>query len=260
MLRYVIPMLVLIPLPAAAQDALAQAAQTYRGLTGEWAEPSKNCADPADTWSFGMQSVRAGNQRLELLGVGTGAQGITIDLVSQSTGQRVPLALIPTSSGVAVRGSGISADLQRCLAVAQEPTSPFPAPEDNITAQSLDPDVPSSDELRDALAANRPAPSAPAAEADDQPEDDLSADEAFRTAYSGSYSSGGACDWRIDDGRITANGSGYDVMNVSGDASRLGVQAMGDDGTPITFTLTPDGSGARVQGSGDAPSATLRPC
>ena len=271
-------LLCLAPLPALAQDVLAQAAQTYRGLTGEWAEPSKSCADPIDTWVFGMETVTAGTLPLRILGIGAGGQGITVDLASEVTGERVPLALIPTGSGVSVRGSGISADLQRCTGVAQ--VEPLVEPQDDlaslsqdqITSEPLDSDIPSSQELQDALAAAGSGAGTTVEPATDTGTDtatadstdpEVDADEAYRTAYAGSYSSGGACDWRIDGDRITADGTGFGVVNVTGDTGKLGVQALRDDGTPATFTLTQASGGTQVSGSvgeDETLNATLSRC
>lgn len=257
----------LVATTAAAQDVLAQARSIYSGVQGEWAEPSKSCADPADTWSFGPGSVRAGFTRFDLLGIGGGGGAIRIDLVNQSSGARVPLNLMPQGQALDVTGSGIAVRLTRCIdRTFAEETAP-PEPDPGITSRSLDDETqdeadgfgPSTEELRQAL-------DNPSDELGVGPEiiEDTSAEDAFANQLAGAWASGGgACDWRLSSDRITAAGETYDVVNYSGTPDRIGVQALRSDGTPATFTVRPSGAGAQISGSvadGEGISANLSPC
>ena len=257
----------LVATSATAQDILAQARSIYAGVQGEWAEPDKSCADPADTWSFAPRSVRAGLTRFDLLGIGGGAGAIRVDLLSQSSGARVPLNLIPQGGTLEVTGSGIAVRLTRCIdrAFARE-TAP-PEPDFGITSRPLDEDPqsapdgfgPSTDELRQAL-------DNPSDELGVGPEiiEDTNAEDAFANQLAGAWASGGgACDWRLSSDRIMAAGETYDVVNFSGTPDRIGVQALRSDGTPTTFTVRPSGAGAQIDGSvadGEGISASLSPC
>ena len=239
----------LVATSAAAQDVLAQARSTYAGLQGEWAEPSKSCTDPADTWLFNPGTVRAGLSMFDLLGIGGGGGAVRVDLVSRASGARVPLNLVPRGDVLDVTGSGIAVSLRRCDSAAFEPQVAMP--DEGITSRPLDEETPSDPVATD------DTPNEDVAEA-------LSAEDAFAARFTGAWSSlGGACDWRLSDSRITAAGESYDIVNYSGEPDRIGIQALRSDGTPATFTVTPSGSGAQVSGKvaeGDDVSASLSPC
>ncbi|WP_375261277.1 hypothetical protein [Palleronia sp.] len=260
----------LVATTAAAQDVLAQARSTYADIQGEWAEPGKSCANPTDTWSFRPGSVRAGQSRFDLLGIGGGAGGVRVDLVSLGSGARVPLNLVPRSGMLDVTGSGIAVSLRRCLETAQQfspPTIEDTRRDDAITSRPLDEEPqsdavefgPSAEDLRQALGDS-------SAEIGTGPDvtAETSAEDAFAARFSGAWASGaGACDWRLSEGRIMAAGESYDVVNYSGSPDRIGVQALRSDGAPATFTVTPSGAGAKINGmvaGGDSISATLSPC
>ena len=57
---------------AASAQGLSQARDTFAGFQGDWAEPAKDCSTLQDTWSFGPNTVRAGNTQLQVLGIGGG--------------------------------------------------------------------------------------------------------------------------------------------------------------------------------------------
>lgn len=257
----------LVATTATAQDVLAQARSIYSNVQGEWAEPDKSCADPADTWSFGPNGVRAGLTRFNLLGIGGGGGAIRVDLVSVSSGARVPLNLMPQGEALEVTGSGIAVRLTRCIDRTFAREIPVPEADAEITSRSLDEDPrddlgdlgPSTAELRQAL-------DNPSDEMGVGPEiiEDTSAEDAFANQLAGAWASGGgACDWRLSSDRITAAGETYDVVNYSGTPDRIGVQALRSDGTPATFTVRPSGNSAQIDGSvanGEGISASLSPC
>ncbi len=233
--------------PAAAQDALSQARASYAGLSGAWVAPGLSCATPADTWSFGMDGVRAGGRLLDLLGIGGSPGAVRLDLLDRLTGRRTPLAVTRSGTGLAVRGSGISTVLIPC--------DPADGRLDPWTGRSTA--LPGS-----GLATEAP----PGSGLPPLTENDAEAAEArFAAELTGPWSgSGSACDWRLGADRILADGEGFEVVNFSGNAERIGIQALRDDGTPATFTITRTGpSTARVEGSivgGSAISASLTRC
>ncbi len=218
--------------PAArAQDALSRARADYGALAGDWVAPGGSCAARRDTWSFGPGTVRAGTTEFELLGVGAGPGTIRLDLLARAGGGRRALGLSVSGERLIVRGQGVNVMLVPCRE-APEPVRP---PE-VITLEPLD-RLPSEDALRERLGGGAPEPSAPA-------DPDLSAEEAYGTRLTGAWRGGdGSCGWRLDRNRITTGGVAYDLVNFSGSAERIGIQALREDGTPATFTLTPGAGG-----------------
>ncbi len=239
--------------PAAGQDMLSQARTSYASLSGAWIAPGLTCANPADTWAFGMDGVRAGSRVLDLIGIGGSPGAVRLDLVDRLTGRRTPLAVTRSGDGLSVRGSGISTVLIPCEA------------EDNRMVR-IDPDFglepfPPGSGLATDVPLGPPDPGLPPLAEDDGE----AAEASFATELAGPWSgSAGACDWRLGSDRIFAGGEGFEVVNFSGNATRIGIQALRDDGTPATFTVTRTGpSTARVEGrivGGSAITASLTRC
>ncbi len=238
---------------AQAQDPLVQARETYRTMSGTWTAPGLSCADPRNTWSFGMDMVRAGDATFDLRGIGAGPGTVRLDLISRQTGLGLPLALSFAGPSLNVWGSGISAVLVPC-----EPGGDVFArvePPGAITTLPLDP-------------APGRAPEPPAAPVDPAGDEDAAAaaaEQRLATDLSGAWSGGdGRCTWRLSASRIFADGEAFDVVNVAGTAERIGIQALRGDGTPATFTLIrtgPDAAALRGSVAGDAAiAASLTRC
>lgn len=245
---------------AAAQDPLTRARAEYAGLTGDWAEAGRGCADPSGTWSFGMDTIRAGDALFDLRGIGAGPGTIRLDMVDRRTGRRLPLALSASGGRLGVRGRGVALTLLPCDRGTLEPVRP----PGTITARPLD-GLPSEDDLRARLGT-------PTVPDDPLPQDGtaatetgLSPEDAYDTRMLGAWRGpDGSCGWRLERDRIFAEGAAYDVVNISGTAGRIGIQTLRDDGTPTTFTLTP-GTGGTTGVSGSVAGeggfdATLTRC
>lgn len=237
---------------ARAQDPLARARAEYAGLTGDWARPGQGCAPGGETWSFGMETVRAGGTSFDLLGIGAGPGEIRLDLAGRLTGERRALALAPVGGILQVRGGGVWLTLLPCPEAAPEPLR---RRDEVITSRPLD-GLPAEDDLRERLGGAPPAPA---------PADGLSPEEIYDTRLTGAWrGADGSCGWRLGRDRIMAGGAAYDVVNFSGTAERIGIQALRDDGAPATFTLTPQGAATAavswsVAGESQA-GATLARC
>lgn len=248
--------LALIPAAATAQDMLAEARSSYLNISGDWAAPGVSCADPADTWHFDIGGVRAGPRQFDLLGIGGGPGYVQLDLVSRRSGLRTPLAISQSGAALSVRGSGLSAVL-------------LPCGETGAALARLDPPAP----LAPLPQGDRPLPGGgpvydeggilpPIGEDDDG---GAAAEASFAADLAGPWSrSGASCDWRLGADRIFADGEAYEVVNFSGTAQRIGIQALRDDGTPATFTVIRTGpASASVQGrvvGGSEFSAALVRC
>ncbi len=251
---FLLPLLAALILagPARAQDPLAAARADYDAISGEWVEPGRSCLDSSNTWTFGIEGVRAGDNRFSLMGIGAGPGTIRLDLVDPQTGRRLPLGLMRANETLRIRGSGVAVTLVPCERFTPEPVLP-PAP---ITAEPLDGPPPGAP-ARDGAGAGDGTAGA------DIP--DITAEAAYDTRMTGAWRGpDGTCGWRLGNTRIFADGSAYDVVNISGTADRIGVQALREDGTPATFTLVPQGAATatitRSVVGEDSAGATLTRC
>jgi hypothetical protein len=240
---------------ATGQDMLAEARASYANISGDWAPPGQSCADPSSTWRFRLEGVRAGPRLLDLIGIGGGPGVVRLDLVSRESGLRTPLAITQSGEALSVRGSGMSTVLLPCgtggEAIARfDPPAPFGlAPPAGLTGTG--PVYDESGILPPLTDEGGPAGAAPEA--------------IFAADLTGAWSRGGAaCDWRLGSDRIFADGAAYEVVNFSGSADRIGIQALREDGTPATFTVIRTGpSSASVQGrvvGGQEITAALTRC